>query len=101
MRLLILASMALICTSAAAQQNAQQKGGGTLSVENGRYVFGQVSDSKADKYMLDTRTGRLWTIVLRPHVGSDGKPIPGSQGYEVFSVVPYVLPDGTLRASPE
>jgi hypothetical protein len=33
-----------------------------LGSANGRYVFGQISDFRADKYMLDTQTGRLWTI---------------------------------------
>jgi len=28
----------------------------------GRYVFGQISDSSKDQYMLDTLTGRLWRI---------------------------------------
>ena len=33
---------------------------GSLSSETGRYVFGEI-DSKSDrKYMLDTKTGKLW-----------------------------------------
>lgn len=28
----------------------------------GRFVFGQISDSSKDQYMLDTLTGRLWRI---------------------------------------
>lgn len=31
-----------------------------LSGPNGRYVFGQVSDYRADQFMLDTQTGRIW-----------------------------------------
>ena len=33
-----------------------------LSSGTGRYVFGQISDSGKDQYMLDTLTGRLWRI---------------------------------------
>ena len=33
-----------------------------LSSGAGRYVFGQISDSSKDQYMLDTLTGRLWRI---------------------------------------
>ena len=33
-----------------------------LSSGVGRYVFGQISDSSKDQYMLDTLTGRLWRI---------------------------------------
>ncbi len=33
-----------------------------LSSGNARYVFGQISDSSKDQYMLDTLTGRLWRI---------------------------------------
>jgi len=35
-----------------------------LSSENGRFVFGQVNELRADRYLLDTQTGRLWTIVV-------------------------------------
>lgn len=34
-----------------------------LASENGRYVFGQISEMRRDQYMLDTRTGKLWKIV--------------------------------------
>ena len=33
-----------------------------LISQNGRFVFGQISDSSKDKFMLDTFTGRLWQI---------------------------------------
>ncbi len=33
-----------------------------LISQNGRFVFGQISDSSKDKFMLDTFTGRLWKI---------------------------------------
>lgn len=43
----------------------------TLSTSSGRYVFGQVNHIRADQFMLDTKTGRLW------HLGymKDNRPI--------------------------
>ena len=35
-----------------------------LASPNGRYVFGQISDFRADQFLLDTKTGRLWQIVV-------------------------------------
>jgi hypothetical protein len=40
-----------------------------LSSAAGRFVFGQVSDSDKDKFMLDTFTGRLWRIAESGKVG--------------------------------
>jgi len=42
----------------------------------GRYVFGQVSDSSKDQFMLDTVTGRLWRISESGEVGLYLNPIP-------------------------
>lgn len=33
-----------------------------LSSEGGRFIFGQVSEHRADQYMLDTQTGMLWRM---------------------------------------
>jgi hypothetical protein len=35
-----------------------------LSSPNGRYVFGQISDFRSDQFLLDTKTGRLWGLVV-------------------------------------
>lgn len=35
-----------------------------LTTENGRYVFGQISEMRRDQFMLDTKTGKLWNIVV-------------------------------------
>ena len=43
-----------------------------LSSENGRYVFGQISEFRRDQYMLDTKTGRLWSVAVRKSKNSDG-----------------------------
>jgi hypothetical protein len=40
-----------------------------LSAANGRFVFGQISDSSKDQFMLDTFTGRLWRITKRTDIG--------------------------------
>ena len=47
-----------------------------LSSPNGRYVFGQVSDSDKDKFMLDTKTGRLWKMGESGKIGVHLKPVP-------------------------
>lgn len=75
----------------------QQK---VLSTETGRYVFGQISDFRSDQYMLDTKTGRLWTIVLRKPKNPDGTDAPG-EGYRVLDAVPYTNLDGSLAIEPK
>ena len=42
---------------------------GTLCSESGRFVFGQISDSSKDQFMLDTQTGRLWRISETGRIG--------------------------------
>jgi hypothetical protein len=34
-----------------------------LAAEGGRYVFGQVNHQRADQFMLDTKTGRIWRMI--------------------------------------
>lgn len=33
-----------------------------LESQNGRYVFGQISELARHQFMLDTHTGRLWNL---------------------------------------
>lgn len=47
-----------------------------LSNPNGRFVFGQISESSKDQYMLDTWTGRLWRISESGEIGKFLAPIP-------------------------
>lgn len=57
----ILALLALHAVSAHAQVQTPPPGqGAALSATGGRYVFGQISESRRDQYLLDTQTGRLW-----------------------------------------
>lgn len=39
--------------------------GGQLGVDNGRFVFGQINDARADQFLLDTATGQMWRMVLK------------------------------------
>jgi hypothetical protein len=48
---------------------------GILASSNARFVFGQVSDSSKDQFMLDTFTGRLWRIAESGKLGTYLKPV--------------------------
>jgi hypothetical protein len=57
----LLAWVTLCAATASAQAQAPSAGHvNVLSATGGRYVFGQISESRRDQYMLDTQTGRLW-----------------------------------------
>lgn len=71
--------------------------GKVMSSTGGRYVFGQISDSGKDQFMLDTRTGRLWRIAESSDVGTHLRPIPYRD--EEGKVSPY--PDGAPDAEPK
>ena len=60
-----------------------------LSSENGRFVFGQISPSSKDKFMLDTWSGRLWRIAESGEVG------------QFLRAVPYRIGDGEYNPLPE
>jgi hypothetical protein len=60
-----------------------------LSSSGGRYVFGQISSVRADQYMLDTQTGRLWQIA----VDTNNAPI--------LQAVPYKSVSGNLNLVPQ
>ena len=53
---------------------------------NGRYVFGQINDFRADRFLLDTKTGRLWQLVAT------------KEGDEVLQAVPYSEGEGKYSA---
>ena len=71
------------------QQVPQQSQQVVLSTAQGRFVFGQVSDSSDDKFMLDTFTGRLWRLGKRTDIGL------------CLTPVPYRSKDGACSALPE
>jgi hypothetical protein len=60
-------------TSAQRTEESEQE---VLSSENGRFVFGQISDSSKDQFMLDTATGRLWRIAETGEIGMYLRAIP-------------------------
>jgi len=86
----------LFCSYALAQpigfmspKTVQQTQYQCLSSPQGRFVFGQISDSAKDQFMLDTWTGRLWRISESGEVG------------KFLAPVPYKLKDGTYAPVPE
>jgi len=89
-------------TNSAYSQAPNLSGNKTLSSSLGRYVYGQVSDFRADQFMLDTQTGKLWHRVCMPLPGSS---TPASElgdfcqnGMTALEPVPY--DDGLKGISP-
>jgi hypothetical protein len=71
------------------QQPPQESHKAVLSSAHGRYVFGQISDSDQDQFMLDTATGRLWRLTKRSDIGV------------CLSTVPYRSAEGECSPLPE
>lgn len=67
--------------------------GKVLSSTGGRYVFGQISDSSKDQFMLDTQTGRLWRIGESSDVGTHLRSIPYRDEQGKVSAYPAELPE--------
>jgi len=72
--------------SSQAQQKPRQE---ILTAAGGRFVFGQISDSSKDQFMLDTVTGRLWRIAETGEAGM------------FLRAVPYRTAEGKLSPIPE
>jgi hypothetical protein len=53
--------------------------------ESGRYVFKQFGQFRSDVFMIDTKTGRLWRLVL---AGETGKQ------YDALQAIPYITNSG-------
>jgi len=70
------------------KQVQQESHQGVLSTSQGRFAFGQISDSSEDKFMLDTLTGRLWRLNKRTDIGL------------YLTVIPYRSEDGTCSPLP-
>ena len=60
----------------------------------GRFVFGQVSASSKDKFMLDTVSGRLWRISESGGVGLFLKAVPYRIGDGEYEPLPPEQPKG-------
>jgi hypothetical protein len=63
-------------TIGSSQQPTEKPKQEILSSENGRFIFGQISDSSKDQFMLDTVTGRLWRIAETGEIGMYLRSIP-------------------------
>jgi hypothetical protein len=74
--LVVFASPAAAQFGLGAQAPAIPPSGKVLGCAGGRFVFGQISDSGKDQYMLDTHTGRLWRIGESSDVGTHLRVIP-------------------------
>ncbi len=70
---------------------------GVLSAPNGRFVFGQISSSSKDQFMLDTATGRLWRIGESGKMGMFLKAVP----YLDEKGEPMLLPNQAGPADPK
>ncbi len=73
-----------IMSKKGAQESQQQ----ILSSSSGRFVFGQISNSGKDKFMLDTATGRLWRIGESGAIGLFLKSVPYRDEGGTCSVLP-------------
>ena len=76
------------------QQKSQQK---LLSSANGRFVFGQISDSSKDQFMLDTFTGRLWRIAESGAIGIFLRAVPYRNEEGECSMLPEDISDSGLK----
>jgi len=79
-------------------QQPQQK---VLSAENGRFVFGQISGSSKDQFMLDTATGRLWRIGASGKLGTFLQSIPYRNAKGECTILPEEISDAGPEKSPK
>lgn len=87
MKRLILVFMLLALTVCTASAEGDNK---VLGTSDGRYVFGQISGSSRDQFMLDVKTGCLWRLVV-------GK---NTKNPFLFPVT-YAVKTGKFQAGPE
>ncbi len=78
------------------QQQPQHK---ALSSDNGRFVFGQISGSSKDQFMLDTATGRLWRIGESGKLGTFLKSIPYRNAKGDCTILPEEISDAAPKKS--
>jgi hypothetical protein len=63
----------------------------------GRFVFGQVSESSKDKFMLDTHTGRLWRTAESGGIGIYLTPVTYRTGEGNYAPVPGEISEGSEK----
>ena len=77
-------------------QRSQQR---VLSSSSGRFVFGQISDSSKDQFMLDTQTGRIWRIAESGEVGLFLREVPYKTSDGEYSPVPERQAEKELKVT--
>jgi hypothetical protein len=77
-------------------KSSPAKSSKTLSSEKGRFVLGQISDFRSDQYLLDTETGRVWSIGVT-RTGEQGK----DSEIKVFQPVLFITPEGKFSIEPK
>ena len=80
-------------------QAAEQPQYGVLSAPNGRFVFGQISASSKDLFMLDSATGRLWRMGESGKVGIFLKAVPYLDAEGECTFLPERVPDPEPKTS--
>jgi hypothetical protein len=97
--ILVVAAVVFIASPASAQLGLMSQAptvpptGKVLGCSGGRFVFGQISDSSKDQYMLDTQTGRLWRIGESSDVGTHLRVIPYKDEQGQVSHCPADIPE--------
>jgi hypothetical protein len=91
------ASPALAQFGLGSQASSIPPTGKVLGCAGGRYVFGQVSDSSKDQFMLDTQTGRLWRIGESSDVGTHLRVIPYKDEQGKVSSCPGNIPEAKAK----
>ena len=95
--LMFIASPALAQFGLGSQAPAIPPTGKVLGCAGGRFVFGQISDSSKDQYMLDTLTGRLWRIGESSDVGTHLRVIPYKDDQGKVSACPGEIPEAKAK----
>lgn len=85
MKNVILIFAATVAAPAAWAESSGNDAHSVLSAPGGRYVFGQVSQFARYQYMLDTKAGRLWQIVVDANERASLEEIPYDRGIVDFA----------------
>jgi hypothetical protein len=86
--LLLMAETARAQFGLSGSQASRIESGSVLCSSTGRFVFGQVSESSKDQFMLDTATGRLWRIAETGEIGLHLRPVPYRNEEGKLTLVP-------------
>ncbi len=78
-------------------QPAPEPEHGVLAAPAGRYVFGQISDSSKDQFMLDTHTGRLWRMSESGTIGIYLKSVPFRSEAGEYAPLPEKIDEGGAK----